>query len=369
VKKPKKLIKKSIKKSIKNDLTKIWQNQKNPAGFSGVSKLQKASKSTRDETTKFLRSQMAYTLHKPIRKRFPTRSYKTSGINDLWQMDLMEMIPYAKINKGFKYILNCIDVFSRFARSVPLKTKSAADVSEALKVLFKSAKPRHLQTDEGKEFYNSQVKSILVKLKINHYSVVSQFKASHVERFNRTLRERLNKYFTQVGNKTWITVLQDIIHSYNNSIHRVIKMKPSKVNKNNEADLWELQNKTKLGKNIKTHKVGDTVRVSKINNSPFIKNFNSNWSDEVFKISAINNKDVPVMYEIKDNKNEKIMGRFYHEELQVIENNSYRIEKILKTKGVGKNKQHYVKWVGYKEPSWINDSAINIGSKRKEIKT
>ena len=121
--------------------------------------------------------------------------------------------------------------------------------------------------------------------------------------------------------------------------------------------------------NCRTHNVGDTVRVSKINNSPFIKNFNSNWSDEVFKISAINNKDVPVMYEIKDNKNEKIMGRFYHEELQVIENNSYRIEKILKTKGVGKNKQHYVKWVGYKEPSWINDSAINIGSTRKEIKT
>ena len=73
----------------------------------------------------------------------------------------MEMIPYAKINNGYKYILNCIDVFSRFARAVPLKTKSAVEVSTALNKLLANEKPRHIKTDEGKEFYNSNVKVYL----------------------------------------------------------------------------------------------------------------------------------------------------------------------------------------------------------------
>jgi len=346
----------------KTTLEKIYYDPTHPAGFGGVSKLKSASQKSMKKTRKFLSKQLAYTLHRPMRKRFPTRPYKTSGINDLWQLDLMEMIPYAKINNGYKYILNCIDVFSRFARAVPLKTKSAAEVSTALNKLLVNEKPRHIQTDEGKEFYNSNVKSLFKKLNINHYSVFSQFKASYVERFNRTLRERLSKYFTKVGNKKWINVLQNIINSYNNSKHRGIDKKPAEVNKNNESEIWEKQNNRIIKtKTIKRHQIGNYVRVSKINNSPFIKNFDNNWSDEVFQIYDVNIKDSPVMYKIKDFKGEKIQGKFYHEELQVIAKPTlFRIEKIIKSKGVGKNKQHYVKWAGYKEPTWIKASDINI---------
>jgi len=349
-------------KNSKNLFPRVWFNPKNPSGFSGIKKLKKATSSNTKTTQKWLSSQLAYTLHRPMRKRFPVRPYKTSGINDLWQMDLMEMIPYATINDGYKYILNVIDVFSRFVRSVPIRQKTGIEIESALKVVFKSEHPRHVQTDEGKEFYNHTVKQLFQKLKINHYSVFSQFKAPLVERFNRTLRERLSKYFTKVGNKKWITVLPDIIHSYNNSVHRSIQMKPCDVNKRNESDLWTKQNSRIVKTKSKIrHAIGDYVRVSKINNSPFIKNFNTNWSDEVFQIELVNDKDVPIMYKIVDVEGKTVGGKFYHEELQVIDKPElYRIEKVLKTTGVGKSKRHYVKWVGYKTPTWIKDSDINI---------
>ena len=98
------------------------------------------------------------------------------------------MIPYAKINKGYKYILVCIDIFSRYARAQPCKTKSGDEVSSAMLKMLKSNQPRRIQTDRGKEFYNSHVRTrVLDKFGIHLYTVNSQFKAAIVERFNRTL--------------------------------------------------------------------------------------------------------------------------------------------------------------------------------------
>ena len=138
------------------EMKKAWYDPENPAGYGGVSKLSKVVNQNVKKTKNWLKSQNAYTLNKPMRRRFPTRAYKTFGIDDLWQMDLMEMIPYSKINKGYKYILTCIDVFSRFARAIPIKSKSASEVNEAMKRMFANGHPENLQTDLGKEFYNSK---------------------------------------------------------------------------------------------------------------------------------------------------------------------------------------------------------------------
>lgn len=278
----------------------------------------KAAQKTKTKTKKWLSSQLAYSLNKPMLKRFPTRAYKTFGIDDLSQMDLMEMILYSKINKGYKYILTCIDVFSRFARAIPVKSKSANDMEVAIKSMFKDGHPDNLQTDLGKEFYNSKVKNVLSHLNINHYTVHSQYKAAHVERFNRTLRDALKKYFVHTGNKTWINVLSKLIHSYNNSSHKGLNgARPIDVSSNNELKLWLTRDQSKANKKPK-YKVGDHVRISKISASPFIKNFDSNWSDEVFQITKINTKQNPVMYVIKDYENNIIQGKFYEQELQVI---------------------------------------------------
>ena len=103
------------KKKNSTRLADTYYNPSDPAAFAGASKLKK--KFPKVDVSSWLAAQPTYTLHKPMLRRFPTRKYRTSGPNHLWQMDLMEMIPYARVNKGYRYILTCIDVFTRFARA------------------------------------------------------------------------------------------------------------------------------------------------------------------------------------------------------------------------------------------------------------
>lgn len=161
----------------------------------------------------------------------------------------------------------------------------------------------------------------------------------------------MKKYFVYQGNKTWINVLPKIIFSYNHSPHRGLKgQTPADFTKNQPK--LEKINKPK-------YKVGDHVRISKINSSPFIKNFDNNWSDEVYQIFKIDTKQNPVMYVIVDHENKPITGKFYEQELQVIPAPTiFRIQKILKTKKDGKYKQYYVKWHGYETPSWISENQL-----------
>lgn len=345
-------------------MEQIYHNLNHPAAYGSKKKLKTAAtKHTTQEVNDYLKGQLAYTLHKPIKKKFPTRQYKTSGINDLWQMDLMEMIPYSRVNRGYKYILTCVDVFSRYARVQPLKTKKGEEVSKAISKMFvKNVTPIHIQTDLGKEFYNTHVRTLFQKHKIIHYTVFSQFKAALVERFNRTLREKLNRYFTHTGKKVWHNVLQTIASTYNKTKHRgVNNFCPADINKeDNEHHLWSKQQEQQKQQKSNTHiKLLDYVRVSRLR-GPFLKNFDQNWSDEVFRVVAIDNRQSPVMYVIQDLHGELIKGKFYAQELQSIGTKPpslYRIEKVIRTRGKGKHKQYLVKWLGYDSThnSWISN--------------
>jgi Integrase core domain/Chromo (CHRromatin Organisation MOdifier) domain len=332
------------------------------AAYAGAIKLKK--KFPLHEVSSWLAAQPTYTLHKAMRRRFPTRKYKASAPNELWQMDLLEMIPYSRINKGYRYILTCIDIFTRFARAEPLKAKDASAVFAGITLMLKKAgkesKPRYIQTDLGKEFYNKTVQGLFKNHKINHYSVHSQFKAALVERFNRTLREKLNRYFTHNGNKLWINVLPKIIYSYNRTSHRGIQGKRP-VDVENDLNFWYNQEKTCSAKMNKILPLNSLVRISRISASPFRKNFDQNWSEEIFTITAIDTRDTPVMYVLKDLDGQVLHGKFYQQELQVISDklpSAYRIEEIIRTQGRGKHKQYLVKWYGYdtSHNSWISQS-------------
>ena len=346
------------KTNTTTQLAKVYYDPAEPVGYAGAKRLQQ--KFPRTRVMDWLKTQPAYSLHKPMRRRFPTRKYQTSGLNELWQMDLMEMIPYSSVNKGYKYILTVIDVFSRFARAEPLKSKNSAALVLSLTKLFKQDTPRYVQTDLGREFYNKQVAALFKEHGIKHYSVNSQFKAAVVERFNRTLRERFNRYFTHRGNKVWIDALPKIIDAYNHSSHRGIKDKRP-IDIANHMSVWLDQQQQQLPQTSKpVIKVGELVRISRIStSSPFRKNFDQNWSEEIFRVLAIDKRDSPIMYVLQDLKDQVIQGKFYREELQPIGNvlpQIYRIEKILQSRGTGKHKQYLVKWYGYDNShnSWIS---------------
>ena len=348
-------------------LAKVYYDPSKPEGYAGASRL--AKKFPNLPVKEWLAGERAYALHKPIRRKFPTRKYKTLGPNDLWQMDLMEMIPYASVNNGNKYILTCIDVYSRFAYAIPTKTKNSESMSDAIKKLISSAKvvPDNVQTDHGKEFYNKKVQEIFNQNNINHYSVESQFKAAVVERFNRTLRERLSRMFTHRGNKKWTAALPKIINAYNHSSHRSLKGKRP-VDIKNDLQQWKELNKTmsSLKPRKKLYPTGTLVAISLISlTDPFKnKNFDHKWSYETFIIDSIDKADIPIMYVLKDSRGEILKGKFYHEELQDIKHlpKEFRIDKIIKTVGKGKNAKHLVKCTGYDKSfnSWITDSQLKV---------
>ena len=365
--------KKDDNEKIYDDIRKVYYDLKHEASFGGKNRLIKIF--GKKPVEKWIRSELPYTLHKPVRKKFPTRSYYAAGLNDTWQIDLLEMIPYNTINKGYKYIVVCIDVFSRFVRALPAKSKTGIEICDKLEMMLKQSPriPTYIQTDFGKEFYNSNVKALFLKYNIKHYTVDSQFKAAIVERFNRTLREKMNRYFSYTGKKVWFDVLQDIIDTYNNTPHRgIFNLTPSSINEENEFDLWQRKETTEIQKrqkHVKNKKhflnVNDYVRISKISvANPFIKNFNQNWTDEVFRVQSIDQKLIPFMYILEDLKGDSIKGKFYREELQLIGSDVpdvYRVEKIVKTRGKGSHKEYLVKWHGYDNSynTWLKKSALN----------
>lgn len=295
-------------------------------------------------------------LHKPARRNFLRRATIIKGIDDLWQADLIDMKKYSTSNKGFKYILVVIDTLSKFAWTIPVKSKAKDDIVKAMHtILMISARsPSHLQTDLGKEFYNAPFQKLIKKYGIKHYSTFSTKKASIVERLIRTLKNKLFKYFSLKGKYEWLGNNLDLaVKSYNSSIHHTTKFKPVDVNESNEyivkSNIYSSQLK-KLTPKAK-YRVGDQVRISKYK-SDFYKGYTPNWSTEIFKIVKINRSN-PITYHLKDKNNEHILGTFYEHELQKTKcPEVYLIEKVIKRKG---NKL-YIKWLGLneKENSWIN---------------
>ena len=132
------------------------------------------------------------------------------------------MQPYARENKGCRYLLTIIDVFSKYAWVVPIKSKSDIDVTTAMKnVLVQGRVPKNLQTDKGKQFYNSNFKKLMEQYK-NLYSTYSNLNATICERLNGTLKNKMWIQFRLRENYKWLDILPDLITPYNNRKHRTI---------------------------------------------------------------------------------------------------------------------------------------------------
>ena len=156
----------------------------------------------------------------------------------MWQADLVDLSSISKYNEEYKILLTVIDVFSKVARAVPLKNKSRQTLTETFSTLFQQREPAHLQTDKGTEFQNRSVQKFIEEYKINFYTSENEdVKAPVVERFNRTLKTKMWKYFTHESTVSYIDVLDDLLHSYNNTFHRTIKMTPSEVKAQNKEKI------------------------------------------------------------------------------------------------------------------------------------
>jgi transposase InsO family protein len=357
---------------MEQKLKAIYYDPKHPAGFSSIAKLAKASGYSNVRVKKWLKAQPTYTLHRQARKRYRTRKYIVHDIDEQWQADLADVALIAKENDGYRFILTVIDIFSRFAWARPLKTKSGKDVEEAFKDIFQEGRiPKRIQTDQGKEFENRHVLALFNQHNIELFSVKSAFKAAIVERFNRTLKHKLWRYFTTNIKQRWTHVLQDVVHSYNNSVHRTLGRKPADVSSENVSEIREKVFKHRKKSEVKGDiKIGDKVRISKVK-SIFAKGYLPNWTEEIFTVDDINRKTSPTSYKLKDYQGEVIEGSFYREEIEPVihEHDEYVVEKVLRTQKRGNEKWCLVKWLGYPSSmnSWVRKTDVTTLSTRTHV--
>ena len=183
-----------------------------------------------------------------------------------------------------------------------------------------------------------------------------------VERFNRTLKTRMWKYFTSKKTLVYIDILQDIIHGYNNSYHRSIGQSPASVSLLNAGQVRRKLYGNSWAKPIRElkFKLGDQVRISKSRRT-FKKGYLPSWTQEIFTVTKIIPR-VPPVYRLRDYTDDEIEGVFYAEELQKVQKSDdvYKIEKILAEKKENGKVKVLVKWLGYdkKFNSWIPKSEL-----------
>lgn len=320
-----------------------------------------ANKLTKKDVNIWLSGQDAYTLHKPVKRRFLRRKTIVSGINDQFQADLVEMQDFKTENKGYAYILTVIDVFSKFAWALPLKTKTGKDVATALSQVFQKQTCRVLQSDFGSEFYNREVKALLEKNSVEHFSTYNNdIKASVIERWNRTLKTKLYRWFTASNSFQWVKILPKIVTTYNSSYHRTINMAPKDVNLSNQEDIWLAMYSTPMhSKKQQPLKVNDSVRISR-QKFVFDKGYTKNFSSEVFIISKVL-QTFPVTFKLVDQHKVPIEGSFYADELQkVVPQQTFEIEKVVRSMNIGKKKRFLIKWKGFsnRHNSWVNEEDL-----------
>jgi hypothetical protein len=287
-------------------------------------------------------------------------------------------------NDGSRYLFTIIDCFSKYAWAIPLKRKDADTVSAAFDDFLKknSRKPQLFQTDKGKEFVNSKFILMLKSHHIKHFTTNNEeIKAAIVERFNRTLKSEMYRYFTHTTTKRYIDILPKLLTAYNNSYHRTIGMTPNQVDATNSAEVFsrmyskDISAKLKAeNKSAKHLEANEIVRISQYKNA-FRKGYEPQWSNELYKITHKRDdrltpaqvKKSKSVYGVKDMRDEELTGTFYPEELQKIGEQSEsqtlkEIQKILKYRGVGAAREAFVKWKGLhrKFNCWVPVSHLKL---------
>lgn len=305
-------------------LEQIYGDPSNPAGYGSAKQLYDTAKRTirglKLKTVKeFLERKKSYTLHRPVITRFERRKVLTRGLDWNWGADLVDLRPLARENRGNKYLLTVIDFLSRYAFARPIKTKKGAEVARAFEYILRTSRRRcrKLATDRGSEFYNPHFKRLMRLRRIIHYSPYSELKVSLIERFHRTLKSRMFKYFTERNTLRYIDVLPDLLEAYNNRTHSSIGMKPSQVNRRNQGEVWRRLYENYLwdrGRVRVPHfTIGDRVRISKMKKT-FQKGYVQGWSEEIYRIREILDT-IPITYKLEDLLGEDLDGGFYAAEL------------------------------------------------------
>ena len=348
-------------------LQKIFRNPK--TGLSGKKELYRRIKKEHPEITQkqfdnFIENQYTYQIQKPIRKLIHYTPIISNDINDIWQIDLMDIKNVSTMNRNYKWLFVCVDVFSRFGYVIPMKDKTTSNIITAFKKILSKSKPNKVMCDNGSEF----ISSTFVKLcsenniiidyvdKNNHLTPHIGNRLGIVDRYIQTLRQRIQNYCDEYDTNNFVDVLPDLVENINSSYNSGIKAVPNEITDIDKLNIeQEMTEKfIQANKHRNFFKKGDYVRCV-LNKTLFEKGSVPKWSTKVYTVEqahlnsyTLDNGKRYKYYQLQkavvsdDVKNKR-------EEQRLKVRKQIRIKRILKKEGV--------------EPERI------IKRKRKRIKT
>ncbi|WAQ97388.1 LOW QUALITY PROTEIN: YMD3-like protein [Mya arenaria] len=205
---------------------------------------------------------------------------------------------------------------------------------------------------------SKRVQDLMRKFNVHFFPTQNETKASTSERAILTIKQKLYRYFNHKDSYNYISVLQNIADSNNHTYHRTIDMRPADVKENNQEERKKLLPKLKPFK----FRVGAYVRISHLK-TVFTRAYDQTYSGEIFRVYTRYHRGILPIYRLQDLQGDEIKGTFYESELQNVHvdaDQTWKVEKVLKRRGKGRNKQYFVKWKYYlkKFNSWINASDI-----------
>lgn len=267
--------------SLDSILDKLYTFKENPSAYSA-------------HLQKYIDKNYSLSLHKQRRKKFRRRPFLVYDPMEAIQADLVffNAPDIVRANSFYKYILTVIDCFTKKAFCRPLKSKNSSEVANALDDIISEfpITPRKLMVDNGTEFSGSSNAIndvVVIKYRMVIYILTgSEHKAAIVERFNKTLKQRIARFMTEHNTKRWVDSLQDIVNNYNQSYHRSIGMAPNNVSFENRDIVFK-----RLFPNINSKvkckiKPGWRVRIPR-QKSIFGKGYTPIWTDEIFLVKKV----------------------------------------------------------------------------------
>ncbi len=390
-------------------LRNLYRNVKKGGSYQSAEKLHETVKRegrfniSLGRVKKFLEGEETYTLNKEVR-RFKTNHIGITDLDVVWEADLADLGKYSSWNDGYRFLLGCIDSFSRKLWVRPLKSKGGLEIVRALKDIFAQdgRKPRTIRSDRGSEFTNNLVSRFLETENIGQSFTSNLSQAAYIERCWKSLKKRTVKYMQDKRTWKYINILQDLVAGYNDTHHSSLGMRPNDVTSGNrlEVEYIQLERRKKRapkprarskipqeagilplvpGKEPKfIFDAEDHVRIS-LRPEKLSSEYKQRWSTEVFVVRSRRIRNGIPVYKVKDLDGDGLIGSFYAQELQKVaeprKDAYYDVDKVLKERVVEKNgkkqKEYFVSFTGYhnKFNQWVSEAAVkNLGAKKRSSK-
>ena len=372
-----------LSKEIDKYLEDIYYNPKHEASYSSADRLYQFVKEdgkfsiTKKDIDQFLARSEVYTTH--VQKKKPKHFYSVVVPHKKYMLDVDSAYFDIGPGKHNKKVIVAVDVFSRQAKARAVKDLKAKTVEKALSsIIDEFGGVERVRFDRGSEYRNNVVLNALKNKKVKFFFSYLAHKSNYAEAFIKTLKHQLYRASQHRGDADWTTILQDVVHSYNNRKHAgLFGLSPNQVTEANTADLWFKAKRKRLS-HMPPHKafkfdLHENVRIV-YSRVPFRKNFMEQNSTIVYKITSRYRRAHINRYTVKDQRNVEQPGSFTESQLTattVTDSTEYRIERIISYKRINKVRHALVKWLHYpsKYNSYVPEADIfNLKNKARARK-